>query len=108
MFSGRTDWNQTVNAYTRVLKELRAQGKPLIDLTISNPTEAGLVHPGEAPWKALARPEAMNYQPQAQGLLSARESVARYYAERQPAAKVDPNDIFLTTSTSEAYTWLFR
>jgi len=108
MFASRTDWDQSINAYTRVLNELRAQDRPLSDLTISNPTEAGLVYPGEAQWKALAKPEAMNYQPQAQGLLSARESVARYYAERQPAAKVDPNDIFLTTSTSEAYTWLFR
>ena len=39
-------------------------------------------------------------------MLGAREAVCRYYAER--GARVSPEQVFLTTSTSEAYSWLFR
>jgi hypothetical protein len=39
-------------------------------------------------------------------LLVAREAVASYYAERGIA--LDPEQIFLTTSTSEAYSYVFR
>jgi len=39
-------------------------------------------------------------------MLRAREAVCRYYAERE--ARVIAERIFLTTSTSEAYSWLFR
>jgi aspartate/methionine/tyrosine aminotransferase len=40
------------------------------------------------------------------GLRRAREAVGRYY--RDHGASVDPEKIFLTTSTSEAYSFLFR
>src|ERR1700720_3667342 len=40
------------------------------------------------------------------GLAAAREAVKRYYAER--GAIVSSDDIFLTTSTSEAYSYVFR
>jgi aspartate/methionine/tyrosine aminotransferase len=39
-------------------------------------------------------------------LLPARQAVASYYAERGIA--LDPGQIFLTTSTSEAYSYVFR
>jgi aspartate/methionine/tyrosine aminotransferase len=48
----------------------------------------------------------LHYEPNAQGLLSPREAVANYYHEKNAA--VSPSDLFLTTSTSEAYSYLFR
>ena len=51
-------------------------------------------------------PEALSYDPQPKGLLTAREAVAGYYAER--GSSVSPDDLILTTSTSEAYSFVFR
>jgi len=48
----------------------------------------------------------LRYDPQPKGLLAAREAIAAYYAEH--AAKISPDDLILTTSTSEAYSFLFR
>src|SRR6185437_15144463 len=55
-------------------------------------------------------PESLDYDPQPQGLLSAREAVARYYDHVAVGnrTQVSPEQIFLTTSTSEAYSFLFR
>ena len=51
-------------------------------------------------------PGALTYEPAAQGLLSAREAVAAYYAEK--GSQVSAEDLILTTSTSEAYSFVFR
>src|SRR5208282_5444424 len=56
--------------------------------------------------QALASREALTYEPQPKGLLSARHAVVGYYAERGSA--VSPDDLILTTSTSEAYSFVFR
>ncbi len=56
--------------------------------------------------RALSNREALRYDPQPKGLLAAREAVAAYYAEH--AAKISPDDLILTTSTSEAYSFVFR
>ncbi len=55
---------------------------------------------------ALQSPAALDYDPNPKGLLRAREAVAGYYSDN--GAPVDPERIFLTTSTSEAYSFLFR
>src|SRR5580700_432682 len=130
MFAKRTDWNLEPNRLSAALAAHRAAGKPLIDLTISNPTECGFRYNEEAILAALQNPAALKYEPNPRGLLAAREAVARYYAERgtarstaeDPAAAhgtehgaaglhgpaVPVEDIFLTTSTSEAYSYVFR
>ena len=80
-------------------------GVRLLDLTGTNPTEAGLFE--DDSWLALlANPEAARYQPEPFGLKSAREAVARYYARQ--GLKMDPLQVVLTGSTSEAYTWIFN
>ena len=84
----------------------RAAGKPLIDLTVSNPTECGFQYDDDAILNALRNPAALKYEPNPRGLAVARDAVARYYAER--GAVVSTDDIFLTTSTSEAYSYVFR
>ena len=106
MFSHRTDWKLTPNRFTQAQQELRAAGREILDLTISNPTRAELHYDAEAILKALVNPNAMDYDPQPKGLLSAREAVAAYY--RKQHDKVNPESIVLTTSTSEGYSYLFR
>jgi len=106
MFAKRTNWNMTPNRLSEALAAHRAAGKPLIDLTVSNPTECGFEYDRAAILEALHNPEALSYEPNPRGLESARRAVAGYYADREE--KVSANDIFLTTSTSEAYSYVFR
>src|SRR5260370_31625160 len=106
MFAKRTNWNMTPMRLSEALAAHRAAGKPLIDLTVSNPTECGFEYDSPAILRALSNPAALSYEPNPRGLESARRAVAGYYADRQENVSVD--DIFLTTSTSEAYTYVFR
>lgn len=77
-----------------------------MDLTESNPTHAGLRYPSGEILAALADPGALCYDPSPRGLLSAREAISEYYAER--GVEVTPSRILLTASTSEAYAYLFQ
>jgi alanine-synthesizing transaminase len=106
MFAGRTNWNLEANRLSEALARHRAAGKPLLDLMASNPTECGFAYNSGAILEALASPSALDYSPDARGLRSARESVAAYYAAR--GVKLPIDDIILTTSTSEAYSFAFR
>lgn len=105
-FAQRTSWNLATNRYSEALDAHRRAGKELLDLTASNPTNIGLHYREEDLLRALANPEALRYDPQPKGLLAAREAIAAYYAEH--AAKISADDLILTTSTSEAYSFLFR
>jgi len=106
MFAKRTNWNLEPNRLSAALAAHRAAGKPLIDLTVSNPTLCGFLYDEEAILDSLGNPEALKYEPNPQGLDVARSAVAQYYAER--GTVVSNDDIFLTTSTSEAYSYVFR
>jgi len=100
VFSHRLAWDTAPNAYSRTVAEHRALGRPLIDLTESNPTRAGLV---DAKLDPLTDTRALQYDPEAWGLHAAREAVAAYYDHG-----VDPSRILLTASTSEAYSYLLQ
>jgi alanine-synthesizing transaminase len=106
MFAKRTNWNLAPNEWAEALAKHRAAGKPLIDLTVSNPTECGFTYESEVILEALRNPAALKYEPNAKGLEVAREAVVQYYADRGDRMGVD--DIILTTSTSEAYSFIFR
>jgi len=106
MFAKRTNWNMTPNRLSAALAAHLAAGKPLLDLTVSNPTECGFEYDNSAILKALSNAAALSYEPNPRGLESARRAVAGYYAERKEHVSVE--DIFLTTSTSEAYSYVFR
>ena len=106
-FSRRTDWNLEKTAYAAALERLRADGKPIFDLTASNPTTCGFEFDRDAILGQLSRPECLEYEPDPRGLRIARAAVAEYYAEAA-TAKISAEQIFLTTSTSEAYSYLFR
>ena len=106
MFADRTNWNLTLNRLSEALARHRAAGKPILDLTVSNPTECGFVYDKVAILEALRNPQALKYEPSSRGLMVARQAVCDYYAEHDAALHVD--DIVLTTSTSEAYSLLFK
>jgi aspartate/methionine/tyrosine aminotransferase len=106
MFSRRTGWKLTPNRFTQAQQELRAAGREVLDLTISNPTRAGLHYDAETILQAFANPDAMDYDPQPKGLRFAREAIASYY--RKQHDEVDPESVILTSSTSEGYSYVFR
>jgi alanine-synthesizing transaminase len=107
MFSDRTNWKLTRNRLTKAIEQVVASGWRLLDLTLSNPTRAGLRYDDARILQSLASPQAMDYDPQPKGLPSARAAVAAYY-QAQHAALVDPERLILTTSTSEGYSFVFR
>ena len=105
-FSARTEWDLAETRLARALREGRATGQAILDLTASNPTQCGFAYDEAGILAALGNPRAMTYDPDPRGMRRAREAVGRYYAER--GAQVGADQVFLTTSTSEAYSWLFR
>ncbi len=100
MFSSRTNWDREESALARAAW-LYVGRK--VDLTASNPTRCGLGFAPETLLRTLKVEDAARYDPQPFGRLAAREAVAAYYR-----APVDPAEICLTASTSEAYSFLFR
>ena len=105
-FARRTSWDLTTNRYTQALDEHRQAGRELLDLTASNPTTVGLEYREDELLQALTNPKALRYEPQPKGLLAAREAIAGYYTER--SSHISSDDLILTTSTSEAYSLVFR
>ena len=105
-FSSRTGWDLGESSYAEAIRLARAAGRNLIDLTVSNPTACGFSYDAGSILAPLSDPRALTYDPDPRGMRSAREAVSAYYADHQ--AEVDPDSIILTTSTSEAYGYLFR
>jgi alanine-synthesizing transaminase len=108
MFSDRTNWKLAQNRFTTAVDEVRARGTKILDLTVSNPTRAGLHFDEPAILGALASPLALDYDPQSKGLREAREAVAGYYRAEHGIIDLDAEQIVLTTSTSEGYSFVFR
>src|ERR1700691_5948724 len=108
MFSDRTNWTLTRNRLTEALEEVKSSGARVLDLTISNPTRAGLQYDQPRILESLASPQAMDYDPQPKGLLGARDAVAAYYQLEHDVRSLDPGQLVLTTSTSEGYSFVFR
>lgn len=106
MFSSRTNWPLAPNRLSQLLRECRARGLPILDLTESNPTRCGFAFDVEEILAPLHNPRSLLYEPDPRGLRTAREAVALYYSER--GVNLDPDQIFLTASTSEAYSYVFR
>jgi alanine-synthesizing transaminase len=105
-FSKRTGWDVGESAFAGAIREAKAAGRELVDLTISNPTMCGFDYDAEAILKPLRSAGALRYDPDPRGVRLAREAVAGYYADH--GAGVDPDAVVLTTSTSEGYGYLFR
>ena len=98
MFSSRTHWPLTPNRLSELLRERRGLGLPILDLTESNPTRCGFALDGEEILAPLQNPRSLTCEPDPRGLRTAREAVVQYYSEH--GTQLDPDQIFLTTSTS--------
>ncbi len=104
-FSKRTNWNTEANPLTLKLEALRAHPE-FINLTVSNPTECGFEYLKTGLLSALENPLNLRYESDAHGLPCARDAIVQYYAQK--GISLAPNQIFVTASTSEAYTFVFR
>jgi len=104
-FSKRTGWNTEESDLARAHRQRAQAGLPIADLTASNPTRCGFQY-DPALLHALTDPKALDYDPQPMGSLRARQAVCGYYSKLGVA--LDPGQVVLTTSTSEAYSFLFR
>src|SRR5438093_6181160 len=105
MFSSRVLGDLEPNRLTRAVQRARAAGTALLDLTVTNPTMAGILYPASV-LDSLADPAALRYEPSPLGLPDARAAVARDYARH--GINVAPERIVLTASTSDAYSVLFK
>jgi aspartate/methionine/tyrosine aminotransferase len=105
VFSSRLPRELPPNELARAVADLRAAGTSLFDLTVSNPTAAGIPYPPDV-LSSLADPIAERYEPDPLGAPAARRAVSAEF-ERQ-GARISADRIVLTASTSEAYALLFK
>ena len=103
MPSRRLPDSLTPNALTLEMDRCREEGRTFLDLTVSNPTRCGFQYPEAELRDALGGPGVLNYQPDARGSRAARAAVAATLGHG-----LDPDQVLLTASTSEAYGWLFK
>ncbi len=98
------------NPLMRRKEELLNNGETFWDLSEANPARAHFPHIESLIAAAVRQDDFIagisGYSPHPQGGISAREAISRYYA--QAGIPIMPEDIFLTASTSEAYSFLFK
>jgi alanine-synthesizing transaminase len=104
-FSKRTEWNTEESDLARTYRDRLAAGLQIADLTASNPTRCGFNYRVDL-LASLSDPTALDYDPDPLGNLQARQAVCQYYADH--GAMIRPGHVLLTTSTSEAYSHLFK
>jgi alanine-synthesizing transaminase len=115
-FSSRLPWPAQANALASLRTEMRAEGKPILDLSESNPTRVGLREGAsvDSLLGSFLNPDNLRYEPDPRGLSRAREELAADYAARGDLDRASgracpgPERLFLCASTSEAYGWLFK
>ena len=107
-YSERLAWATPENPFSLALSELRASGRPLLDLTVSNPTEAIPHYPHAEIAAALSSIPHVRYQPEPLGLFETRAAIVRHMQKCGRGALVSPGQLALTASTSEAYSLLFK
>ena len=106
-FSQRTAWDLRPNAIARRKMERQLEQRPpRFDLTEGNPTHVGLGWDAGALRAALDVRGAERYEPEPQGLESARNAIAAHHASR--GFPLQARALFLTASTSDAYSWVFK
>lgn len=104
--SRRLDWRGKINAISRAVERRRASGEQLIDLTSTNPTTVGFDPPPELAG-AVSAGSLTPYHPDPRGSREARVALADWLS-RHGAEDADPEEIFLASSTSEAYGWILK
>ncbi len=87
------------------LSKLKRKIPDFLDLTVSSPLKTGQAFPLEEVLPE-AIPKFSVWNPDANGWFEARKAVSGYFAER--GGNFSPDDIQLFSSTSEAYSVLFK
>jgi len=105
-FSHRTRFDFAENALTQAIARARMEGVALLDLSVSNPTAVGLSLDAERLAQALRDPASARYAPEPFGLLESRRFLSERFETR--GFRVPAEHIMLTSSTSEAYGYLFK
>src|SRR5579871_6752707 len=82
MFSTRLNWDLRPNRLAQALEQKRRCGVPILDLTESNPTHAGLDYPAAEILRALADPRSLRYDPAPAGMAETRAAISAWYAGR--------------------------
>jgi aspartate/methionine/tyrosine aminotransferase len=101
MFSHRLPFHLPRNPIAEAIERRRAGGLEILDLTESNPTQAGIAYPVEDILSGFHSPASLTYDPSSNGLPQARAQVGIHYG-------VTYDRVVLTASSSEAYSWLFK
>lgn len=108
--STRSAVHEEPTALATALEQARRSGRPIIDLTQSNPTVVELpyqLYESVAGWAKTAGSELWSrYAPESLGSARAREAIARHWPGQRPRA-LDPAHSLLVSSSSEAYSYLF-
>ncbi|MBI4394617.1 MAG: pyridoxal phosphate-dependent aminotransferase [Candidatus Omnitrophica bacterium] len=102
----RTNWKFSPNRLTSHLQALKQSGINIIDLSESNSTRLEFNYLKADLLTPLVNPRNLFYEPDPKGMLEARSAVQSYYLEKKVNVPLD--HIFLTASTSEAYSFLLR
>jgi aspartate/methionine/tyrosine aminotransferase len=106
MFSRRVPEPNAMNRLSRRIEETARAGATILDLTESNPTRCGFDYETVEILRSIASPASLIYEPHPQGLPAARQAIARWYSDQGVPA--EPDALFLTSGTSEAYGHLFK
>ena len=101
--SSRLPHSFELNALSAALARLRAEGREILDLTVSNPTRCGFAYPEAEIRTALSLPAVLTYDPDPLGSRTTREAIAAHHGHGLRA-----EDLLLTASTSEGYGLLFK
>ncbi|MCB1176787.1 MAG: pyridoxal phosphate-dependent aminotransferase [Leptospiraceae bacterium] len=102
-FSNKFGENFEEDPLYRILKTKKY---PILDFTISNPTKLEFNYSYLDINNKLSKTNFLEYSPNPKGSLEARISISEYYKSK--AREVNPENIFLTSGTSEAVSFLFK
>ncbi|TGL86802.1 pyridoxal phosphate-dependent aminotransferase [Leptospira congkakensis] len=109
LFSNRFQLLGDLNSENKIYQtkqNLEKTGLEIFDLTGSNPTKLGLEFPPSALSHIFSNLDLSQYEPQAEGLESARQAIISDYKNR--GIQTDLSHLVLTASTSEAYSYIFK
>lgn len=96
----------SINSIEKTFRQLQTEGHEILRLFSGNPNEQGIRFPPEILQEIYQDYfRYQEYSPHPKGLLIAREAIAAYYAEQ--GVSVDPENIILTSGTSESFFYLF-
>jgi aspartate/methionine/tyrosine aminotransferase len=106
MFSQRLAFAATPNALSKAKAKRLSANLPVLDMADSNPASAGFGWSVAELGSFLRKEGLQRQEPDPRGLATARTAISDYYSAR--GVRVSADRLFLSASTSEGYSWLFK